>query len=247
MSNLKNTSKEIYGSKARLGFILPSLNVTAEPEFNRMTPSGISIHVTRVPFRSGTVEELERMNTELEDAAALLATAKVNVIVYACTTGSLFKGLGWDTEIIRRIEMESGIPATTTSTAVVQAFKTLGVEKIVVATPYSDTLNIKEKEFLEAHGIRVLNIKGLGFIEGEDLHTQPPTITYNLARKVNLPNAEAVFISCTDFKSISVIAKLESELKKPVVSSNTATMWAALRKVGYKGAISGYGRLLSKI
>jgi maleate cis-trans isomerase len=240
----RSISEKIYGYRARVGLLLPSLNVTAEPEFNKMAPKGVSIHVARLLFRAGTVEELERMNTRIEEAAELLATAHVDIIAYACTTGSLIKGLGWDKEIIRRIEEKVGIPAITTSTAVINALEKLGVKRIAVATPYTDELNRKEKEFFEACGYDVVRIEGLGFVDGEELHKQPVETTYTLARKVDTPDAQCVFISCTDFKSISVIARLESELKKPVFSSNTATMWAVLTKLNLRDKIRGYGTLL---
>lgn len=234
----------MYGVRARIGLLVPAINGIVEPEFNAMKPEGVSVHATRLPYE-GTFEGLESMATGIEDAAKLLVTGGVSVIAYACTAGSLVKGAGWDQELIKRIEAATGLPATTTSTAVIKALKEFGVRKVAVATPYGEDFNRVEKQFFEAHGIKVLRIKGLD-IHGEVLRSTPIETAYNLAREVNMPEADAVFISCTGFKSITVIEKLEKELRKPVFSSNTATMWDVLKKLGIKDPIRGYGKLFER-
>jgi maleate cis-trans isomerase len=40
------------------------------------------------------------------------------------------------------------------------------------------------------------------------------------------------------------IEKLERDLGKPVLSTTQVSVWDALRMVGYRGEIPGYGRLL---
>lgn len=237
----------MYGWRARIGLIIPSLNVTIEPEFNHLAPEGVSVHATRLLFEKGTVEGLEKMAEDTDRAAQLLATACVDVIAYACTSGSLVKGLGWDREIINLIERQTGIPATTTSTAAVDAFSELGVKRVAVATPYIQEVNGKEKAFFEGHGVEVVYIEGLGYTSGEDLHREPPATAYRLAKKVDRRIADCVFISCTDFKSIEVLGVLEKDLGKPVLCSNTVTMWAVLRRLGLRQPIEGYGEILRRL
>jgi len=41
-----------------------------------------------------------------------------------------------------------------------------------------------------------------------------------------------------------MIDKLEKELGVPVISSNTATFWAMMKRAGTKRKLKGYGRLL---
>ncbi len=237
----------MYGWKARIGLIIPSSNTTIEPEFNAMKPEGVSVHTARLLHVSGGSKEgLQRMAEGTEEAAKLLATAGVNVIAYACTTGSLVKGAGWDQELIHRIETATDIPATTTSTTVVRALRELGVGKVALATPYNEVLTQAVREFLEANGIKVVNVKGIG-INSEGMRRSPPEITYKLACEVNTAEADAVFISCTGFKTITVIEKLEEELKKYVFSSNIATMWNVLKRLGIRDQIKGYGKLMQML
>jgi len=69
---------------------------------------------------------------------------------------------------------------------------------------------------------------------------------YHLAKEVDHPESEAVFISCTNLHTIEIIEKLENDLQKPVITSNQATMWNMLRMAGVNDKIEGYGQLLSK-
>ncbi len=127
----------MYGWKARVGLIIPSLNTTIEPEFNTMKPDGVSIHATRLLYvPASSVLGLKQMAEGVEEAARLLATAGVNIIAYGCTTGSLVKGIGGDEELVARIEKTTGIPATTTATAVIRAFRELVISRVAVASPY---------------------------------------------------------------------------------------------------------------
>jgi len=183
---------------------------------------------------------------EAESAAELLAPAYVGTIAFCCTSGSFIRGAGWDREIIERIENRfPDINVTTTSSAVLAAFQGLRVEKIAVATPYIGEVNRALKKFFEGMGVSVLNIEGLEMESDQDVNNLSPETAYRLARKVNIPEADAVFISCTSVRTIEILAPLESDLGKPVISSNQATIWHALRKAGIHDSIEGYGRLLA--
>jgi len=236
----------VYGWRRRIGLIVPSSNTTMEPEFWKMAPEGVSIHTARMRLREVTEESLLEMERHAKDAALELADAEVDVIVYGCTSGSLIKGKGYDKEIAKNLEEASGIKTITTSTAVLNALNTLDIQKVVVATPYIDSVNEREKEFLEANGIEVLRIKGLGIVKNTEIGRQEPWVAYKLALEVYTPEADGLFISCTNFRTIEIIDKLEVELGVPVVTSNQATMWYALKTMKVKEKYDMYGTLLKE-
>jgi maleate isomerase len=237
-----------YSNKHRMGLIVPSLNVTIEPEFNAIAPPDISIHVTRLKLERGDAESLEKMAKKTEEACDLLASANVDVVVYACTTGSLVKGLDWESDLVKRMKTRIKAEVTTTARAVVDSLKEMKLGAISIGTPYTKELNRIEKEFIESNGIKVVKIKGLGCVSGEDLHKYDPKRTMELASSVDSINSDGIFLSCTDLKTVTVIEQLEKKLKKPVISSNTATLWKALRVMKYKNAkIMKCGTLLRQI
>jgi maleate isomerase len=126
----------MYGWRAKLGILVPSVNTVMEPELNRLAPDGVSIHAARLKLIGEfTPENLIQMTKETKHAAKELKGV-VDIIAYGCTSGSFVKGVNWDTEIIAQITKAANIPATTTSTAVVKALKKMNLKRIAMATPY---------------------------------------------------------------------------------------------------------------
>lgn len=218
----------MYGYRGRLGLIVPSSNTTNEPEFWRWSPAGVAIYSARMTLTDVNEEDLIDMADDVEDAVSKLTTANVDAIAFGCTTGSLVKGVGYDTQIQEMIEETAGVPGIATSTAIMHAFDALDATSLAIATPYIEEMNVKEAEFLRENGYHVTDVKGLEIEPNIDIGRQDPSTTYRLARSVDNDAADAVFISCTNFRTFDIIDKLERDLSKPVVSSNSATLWAAL-------------------
>jgi len=226
--------------------MIPSSNTTMEPEFYAMVPRGFTIHSARLKLRSVTIEGLAEMEKSIEEEASKLADADVDVIGYGCTSGSLFRGLGHDKNIEERIEKTSGRPAIATAGAVVSALGAMGVRRVSVATPYISEINDLEKKFLEANGFEVVDLKGLHLSDNLEIGRVSYEVIYELVKKLNHERSDGIFISCTNLPTIGIIEKIEKELRKPVVSSNTATLWAMLRKINISEKIRGYGKIMEE-
>lgn len=238
----------MYGWRCRIGLIIPSDNTVMESEFNKIFHnfSGISVHATRIFLESATVKSLLKMKEGLKRAALELKTAEVDIIAYGCTSGSLIKGLNFDKGIIEEIELETKIKATTTSTALLDALKELGVKTIAVGTPYSNEINEKVKNFLEEAGFKITNIIGLNIPSDVDVGKQEPYVAYSLGKRVNTDDAECIFLSCTDFRTFEIIDILEKKLRKPIISSNQVTLWHILKLEELGISIKNHGSLLER-
>ncbi|UCE20983.1 MAG: aspartate/glutamate racemase family protein [Candidatus Aminicenantes bacterium] len=230
----------------KLGIIVPSSNTTMEAEVWKMVSGWSTVHTARMRLREITVDDLEKMEGQMLDAACSLADAGVDVIGYGCTSGSLFKGKDHDTKIEREIERKTKVPSVATAKAVVEALDSLQINRVCVATPYLDEINERVQKYLEQNKIEVLRILGLGITRNSEVGNQHSDLACELARKAHVPEAQGIFISCTNFKTIETIGQLEEELKVPVISSNTATLWAMMRKAATQKALKGYGKLLSR-
>ncbi len=238
----------MYGKRGRIGLISLASDTSVLPEYTLVMPDGVAVYPTPIILPRGevTAAALSEMleGDQLERAAALLVWADVDVIVFACTSGSLVHGVGWDREIAGRIERASGRPATTTTTTVLAALRAVGATSLAVATPYLEEINEIEHRFLEASGFAVASIGGLGCSTDAEIGRLEPGDAVSLVERVDTPEADAVFISCTNFHCLPAVSSLERRLGKPVVTSNLAGAWAALRQIGIADTIPDCGRLL---
>lgn len=235
-----------YGWRARIGLIVPSLNVTMEPEMARLVPAGVSVHAARVMTRGKmTPDSYREMAAEVERAAELLETADVDIVAYACTSGSIVED---EEPILERIRQIAKAPAVATAPAVVEALRALKVLSVAVATPYVEFVNEAERKYLEVRGFTVTALKGLHLGKTPEdrrgIGKQPAEVAFRLAREVDSPEAQGLFISCTNLATLGIIQLLEREAGKPVVTSVQATAWALLRALNIRDRMAGFGTLL---
>jgi maleate isomerase len=237
-----------FGWRARLGLMHPSRGWTPEHEWPRMLPRGVSYLVTRIMMRGTTLEEVEKMGAYELDAAKALATANIDLICYCCTIGSMLKGAGYDKVLAANFEKATGVPTKTMTTAVMEALNEFGARRLVVATPYAPELNKLEKKFLEDNGYEVMYEKGLGITDTCEIAKVTPAAVYRFGKEVfsKAPEADILFLSCGNLRTIEVLSVLEKDLGKPVISSNQAMLWSCLREVGVKESIYGFGSLMER-
>ncbi|HXF66086.1 MAG TPA: decarboxylase [Burkholderiales bacterium] len=225
----------------KLGLIVPSWNTVMEYEIQRMAGGAFSVHTMRIAHTADTEENLLWLATQATDAARLLAHARVNVICYGCTASGFLKGPHKDREIGAEIEAVTGIAAATTSGSVVEALRALGARRVSVATAYEPWLNERVRSYLEAAGFAVAEIRGFG----TQAHAAiTPERVAALAAEVDRPEAEALFVSCSNLRTLEIIEPVERSIGKPVVTSNQASLWKMLRLIGDRRDIPGAGRLL---
>ena len=229
---------------SRIGLLVPSSNTTVEPEFYRALPHGVTLHTARLYLTQITPASILDMVRDLETQCRNLASADVDVIVLGATAPSFLKGLGYDRELIKTIETTAGKRATTTSTALIEALQYLGVSRVVLGSAYDDKVNAIARKFIEASGVEVLAAHRLDLVDNLTVGRLDVSSAYELARKIDRPDAEAIVLACTNWKTMDAIERLERELGKPVVSTTQASIWAALRMIGGVEGVPGYGRLL---
>ncbi len=232
----------MYGWRARLGVLVPSGILATEPEFARMTPEGVSCHYHRISFQGGGIESLKKVEEGLAEATRIILHVGPAAMAMTGTGVSFAGGYGYDRKMITKMKkINRNLPTTTTSSSAIEALNKLGVKNISMAMPYSEEVAKAAVKFVEKSGIRVLKQKWLN----ENPAQVSPGKVYGLARAVDTPESEAIFLPCTGWHTIDILEKLEGDLRKPVISSNQATMWNLLRIAGINDNIPGYGQLLA--
>ena len=232
----------------RIGVMIPSTNTTCEADFQRVVPQGVTVHGQRMWMSNEPNSEakMERMNADIEDGIKYLSTAKVDVIAYGCTTGSFFRGAGWDQALVDMIERKAGVPAVVTSPAAVAALRSVGAKRISIASPYQAWNNDKLRDYLSAAGFDVLNAEGdlqAAAAGPQGINDHDPASVVAFAEQVCRDDADALFCGCTAWRALEAVEELEASTGRPVVTSNQATIWASLQMLGVDAPINGFGRL----
>jgi maleate isomerase len=232
--------------RARIGLIIPSVNRMTEPQFNHYAPEGLGVYVARGRVAGEFSKSVADLTDEIAHAANTLADAGPDLIVFHCTHTSMKEGTDGETRIIRLIEKTTGIKALSTSSLVKEALQLLGLKKVVLLTPYMSNDNIVD--YLNAAGIAVVSNVALKCKTAADFEAVTPQQWLELARENDTPEADGIFLSCTNTTQIEAVTAIEQALGKPVVNSNQAVLWGCLKrlkdKLGDKAETPELGRLM---
>ncbi len=236
-----------YGKRGIIGCIDISSCVNLEPELYAMAPSGVAILTTRISLPETTPEELKKLPEKACEAAAKLAEAKPDLILFACTSGSFINGKGYDQMISRKLQTAAGgIPILTTATAILDALQAVSAKKIAFGSPYIDSVNQRAKTYFEENGYQVVAMNGLGLHTDYEIGLETEDSVRKLVFDVNREAADTIVISCTNLKTAPILDELEIMLGKPVISANQAMLWQALRRIGIEDKIADLGSLMRK-
>lgn len=217
-------------------------------EFRRFLPSDVELisAATYVPAADNT-ENLGVMlaeNGDIEEAARRLMPYQPDCFAYYCTTVSFIRGPGGDRDLSRRITQATGKPATTTSTAMIEALRSLEISRVSLASPYLPDVEHRFIEFFEAHDIKVVKSLSLSLERGHSIVS--PEQIRRLAETSDDPDAQAVFVGCTGQRLAQHLNAMETLLGKPVLTANQVTSWHALRLMGREPQLESRGCLFAK-
>lgn len=235
--------------KTRIGMIVPSSNTCLEPQSYRILGDrdDVTIHFTRIPVTRIALDDSSDKQFDpavMREAAGLLATADVDVIAWNGTSGS-WLGADHDRELVREISDATGIPATTSTLAYLEAFRSFGTERIGLFTPYTEDVNLAVIASYERDGIKTVGHRGLGLSDNEsfgrvtDEEMRPGSLELAAAAP------DALVYLCTNLCGANIAAEVEAETGVPVLDSVAVTLWHCLILAGSPLLAPRWGRLLA--
>jgi len=250
---LDNTSYEILPfnmdgglmPRAALGLIVLSIDQTMEYEWRRIIDlPGVGFVASRIPCPPDiTPARLMEMQKDIATGTELLLPGlDLQVVAFGCTSGTIVIGEQEVFAQIRRIR--PGVACTSPITAAMAGLNALNVERIALLTPYVESVNNLFKEHIEARGIEISRIATFNHaVDAEVARIDADTLKRAILKIGACDDVDAVFVSCTSLRMCDHTREIEQLLGKPVLASNSAMAWHALRLAGVDDVLPQWGRL----
>jgi maleate isomerase len=231
----------------RVGVLALANDQVIERDLVRLLPREVLTFTTRIAFGGDcTMAELAKMAPEIAGAAQLVnPEVALDAVVFGCTSGTIAIG----PEVIRDAvqAVRPGALVVNPVEAASGALRHLGARRINLVTPYEPEIAARMAAQFEAAGFVISRRFDFGITASEDISRVRPEAIREAAARLGGEDAEATFISCTDFQSLDVLEEIEAATGIPAVSSNQAMAWDILASLGGTGSVPGYGRLLREI
>ena len=246
MHSIKVEPKYNPNPNPRIGLIALASDFMIEKDFiNVIKSKDIDFFVNRIQcYNPLTRENLIKMSEKVTEVTKdILPDQKIDCVVYGCTSGTIAAGYNSIEKKIKLAKPEAKV--TTPSTAAINALKKLNIKKVSIFTPYLKDLNDEVVEFFKKENFVVTSNSYFGIESDIDIGKVDQDYLYEVLSKIELNDADALFISCTALPALSIIEKLEKKLNKIVLSSNQALIWDTLEKIGKSDSVKGFGKLFS--
>jgi maleate cis-trans isomerase len=236
----------MYGWRGRIGSIAATPSDIFSYEFYKIVPAGLTIMQTTLSIHLMTAQELAAGFAATEKMALALAKEGADVIVLGGAPTLYDQGPGADKALSDRVFQVTGVPAVSNQTAMMDGLRALGCRKVLIASPFNDENNWKLTKDLEGSGFEVIGAKGLGFTANADINRVSLEGAYRFIKKSgqDFRQAEGIIVPCANWPTSLIAAQVELDPGIPVVTSNLAKIWGALRILEIRDPIRNFGRLL---
>jgi maleate cis-trans isomerase len=227
------------------GVLIPSTNTTVEMEC-RLLPPAYQAHFGRLKS-TGSGPFAPSRDEDIDYQSQLLGTARVELLILAQTSASLFAD-DYDEAVTRRMRAGAGVAAITSAQAVGRAVRALGARRIAIVSPYSEAVNERAARYFAArHGLEAIALEGFGATDSYTIGQLGPENARAAFARIDRPAIDLFVVPGGNFPTMTSIAAWEEEFHKPVVTTNQASFWAMLRTFDAADRLPGFGRLLAEL
>ncbi len=247
---------DVLGYRAKIGLMVPFTNTSVQPEFEAITPVGVTNHTARIPNRPRPTHSDEAYAKVLEEGAVgteevidRLTPAEPQAIILGHSIDSFRGGLEGGTALQERLTKHARIcPVIVPSLALKKAVEVLAAPgcRVSVITPYMTPGGDQACGFMESAGFKLMRRKDFKCQSAIAIAEVTEDESRDAIREVDGDDVDAIVQCGTNLAFQRVAAEAELFLRKPVLSINTATYWATLRHLGIDDKLKGFGTLLEK-
>ena len=239
------TMDEGLMARAAIGLVVLATDQTLEHEWRQIIDlPGVAFFESRL-YNSPdiTPANLAAMEKDITAAVELIVPdVPLQVVAFGCTSGSIVIG---EEQVAQRVRnARPGVAVTTPITGAVAGLKALGARRVALITPYVQSVNQLFEGHLQSRDLQVSRIATFNHSnDNEVARIDAASLRAAILATGAHGDVEAVFVSCTSLRMATLIASVEQELGKPVIASNSAMAWHALRLAGVRDALPQFGRL----
>lgn len=230
---------------ATLGLVVLQSDETLEQDLRRLLPGGqVATYVTRIPSATDlTADSIAQMGRDLPAATSLFPRpTQFDAVAYGCTSGTTL--LGAD-KVDATLRAHCSTHATTNPlSAALAAMRQLGVQRIGLVTPYALDIAADVQAAFEDAGHPVPHAVAFGERNEANVVRISAASLAEAAHEV-ARDVDAVFLSCTNLRTLDLITPLEAALGIPVLSSNLCLIWHLAALSDAADHMRGPGRLLN--
>jgi len=240
-----NKPRDIYGYRARIGYLSPPAATEVFPyEFYMVAPKGVSLVVSTLAISAMNKEEIDRSYEMSLRAARELARAQVDVVVFGGRPINRARG-GNIQDVISEVERDIKVPVLTSTSAQMGALAAVGAKHVVLAHPFPEEKNDTESAGMAEYNLELAGIRGAGY-PAHLLGLVPRSAAMSMARELmkHAPHADTLWMPCPHWAVAESIDPIEKEFGINVITSHQAIMWSAMRRCKVNDRIEGFGRLL---
>ena len=244
MNSIKIAPKFNSGINSKVGLIALSTDFMIEKDFKKIIENmNIDLFVNRIrSYHPLTKENLIKMGENVTEVSKdILPDEKLDCVVYGCTSGTIASGYDSIKNKINLAKPEAKV--VTPSSAAVNALRKMNVKKVSVFTPYSEKLNNDVVDYFKKENFTVTSNSYFDILYDNDIAKVDPDYLFEVITKMDLGEAEAVFLSCTNLPALNIVDKLEKKLNKIVLSSNQVLIWDTLQNIKKTEPVNGFGKL----
>jgi maleate isomerase len=242
------------GYRKLFGVVAPSTNTSVQPEYEAMTPHGVTNHFSRIIIPDTKVnddasfmEMLNNIRNATDDAVDAVMSCNPDHVILGMSAESFWDGKDGSDKLKEHLENRTGVSVTMGSEACLAALKAYGnIKRIAVVTPYMPIGDENVMAFFTDCGFEVVRLKGL--------KCSSPRLIAHVSRQqlrdaiieLDGEDVDAIVQAGTNLAMADVAGIAEFWLGKPVIAINTATYWYALRQNNINDKIMGFGKLLAE-
>jgi maleate isomerase len=238
----------MFGARARIGYISPTVFEVLPYEFYRFAPEGVGLVGVTCGIDDWSPDEFEKGLAQVKNAASYLGSRHVDYIVHGGGPLVVARGKGFEETIVREIESQSGVRATTGVRSAIQALRHVNARRVVIASCYPERHNEALSHYMTSFGFNIVHAEGAN-LPFKDIQAQSPEDIYRFALDViaRSPSSDAIYLPCPQWQAAQIVAKLEDATGMTAVSYTHANFFCAFRDLKIDAAIEGHGKLLASL